>query len=145
VSYVYDRRKVAEAGLESLVSDYILSIADKIGHGIATATHAHIDMRARDVGHHRTEVQVIARAGDLLHQFHVAVSFDSAMQVSAELEYSSLSPDGQQGRQQTRSFAISPNSPPEHLVSQVVRAALELFHGKPARPEIELRQAGRVS
>ena len=146
MSYSYDRRiRVADAGLESLVSNYLVSIADEIGHGIASATHAHNQGAKFNESHQRAETEVIARAGDLLHHFRVTLSIDSHLRVVGVLEYASLGAHGGKGRSHERAFELSAKSSPGHFVGQIVSAALEQFQGVASRPEVEMRQARRNS
>jgi hypothetical protein len=144
VSYTYDRRKVADAGLESLVANYLTSIAEKIGAGIASGTHAHVSGAKFNEGHMRAEVEVLARAGDLMHQFRVTLSFDEGLQVIAVLDYQSMGAHGGGGRKHELAFDLSPKASPGHFITQIVNAALEQYQGVAARPEVEMRSAGSL-
>ena len=138
MSYTYDRRKVADAGLESLVENYLASIAEKIGHSNAAATHAHVSGVKMKNG--EVSAEIIARAGDQLHHFGVHLSLDG-LQIIAILDYTSMGAQGEKGRSHSLAFNLPAKASPGHFISQVVDAAMEQYQGSAATLNVELRSA----
>lgn len=138
------RWKVADTeSLDHVVDEFLLGLGHEIAHALGGATHAHMkNVEHKDHGgQHEVDVQVISRAGDLIHDFKVNLSIDHLNTIGI-LDYSSMdSGGGKPGRSKSMAFDLPSKATPEHFVHQIVEAALEQYQGKRAPVDVRMMAA----
>jgi uracil phosphoribosyltransferase len=146
MGYTYDRRslrqKTADSeSLQHVVAEYLLMLAEQVSHSIAHMTHAHVKTSMHKEYGQSVEAQIIARAGDLIHDFKVQLSVDSHLNVIGILDYTSLGAGGQKGRSKSMAFDLPSQATPGHFVQQIAEAAMEQYQGKRAPVDVRMLAA----